>query len=86
MVTAACPPTRETPNPYLRLGHVAVHAGMAGKTDVVIGSWRRRLTHVPIPLAVSSRKKVDTDSYLWQTVLSVTGQDDNLLNADIGAS
>src|SRR5271156_3897559 len=70
----------------LRLGHAAVHAGMAGKTDVVIGSWRRRLTHVPIPLAVSSRKKVDTDSYLWQTVLSVTGQDDNLLNAGAGAS
>jgi len=73
-------------NLCLRLGHAAVHAGMAGKTDVVIGSWRRRLTHVPIPLAVSSRKKVDTDSYLWQTVLSVTGQDDNLLNVGVGAS
>ncbi len=63
----------------LRLGHAAVHAGMAGKTDMVIGSWRRRLTHVPIPAAVSSRKKVDTNGYLWQTVLSVTGQADNLL-------
>jgi 6-phosphofructokinase 1 len=73
-------------NLCLRLGHAAVHAGMAGKTDVVIGSWRRRLTHVPIPLAVSSRKRVDTDGYLWQTVLSVTGQDDDLLNATVGAS
>jgi 6-phosphofructokinase 1 len=63
----------------LRLGHAAVHAGMAGKTDMVIGSWRRRLTHVPIPAAVSSRKKVDTNGYLWQTVLSVTGQADDLL-------
>jgi 6-phosphofructokinase 1 len=62
----------------LRLGHAAVHAGIAGKTDVLIGSWRRRLTHVPIPLAVSSRKKVDTNGYLWQTVLSVTGQADDL--------
>ena len=68
----------------LRLGHAAVHAGMAGKTDTVIGSWRRRLTHVPIPLAVSSRKKVDTDGYLWQTVLSVTGQADDLLSAGTG--
>jgi 6-phosphofructokinase 1 len=59
---------------------------MAGKTDVVIGSWRRRLTHVPIPSAVSSRKKVDTDGYLWQTVLSVTGQYNDLLSAVIGAS
>ena len=65
----------------LRLGHAAVHAGMAGKTDTVIGSWRRRLTHVPIPLAVSSRKKVDTNGYLWQTVLSVTGQAADLLSA-----
>ena len=56
------------------------HTG-AGKTDVVIGSWRRRLTHVPIPAAVSSRKKVDTNGYLWQTVLSVTGQADDLLSA-----
>src|SRR6201987_808680 len=60
----------------LRLGHAAVHAGMAGKTDTVIGSWRRRLTHVPIPMAVAPRKQVDTNGYLWQTVLSVTGQPD----------
>jgi len=65
----------------LRLGHAAVHAGMAGKTDTVIGSWRRRLTHVPIPMAVSSRKTVDTNGYLWRTVLSVTGQADDLLSA-----
>jgi 6-phosphofructokinase 1 len=64
----------------LRLGHAAVHAGMAGKTDTVIGSWRRRLTHVPIPMAVASRKQVDTNGYLWQTVLSVTGQPDDLLS------
>jgi 6-phosphofructokinase 1 len=68
----------------LRLGHAAVHAGMAGKTDTVIGTWRRRLTHVPIPMAVSSGKKVNTNGYLWQTVLSVTGQTDDLLTAVSG--
>jgi 6-phosphofructokinase 1 len=51
---------------------------------MVIGSWRRRLTHVPIPAAISSRKKVGTDGYLWQTVLSVTGQDDDLLSSVTG--
>jgi 6-phosphofructokinase 1 len=59
---------------------------MSGKADVVIGSWRGRLTHVPIPLAVSSRKQVDTDGYLWLTVLSVTGQDDGLLSEVSGVS
>jgi 6-phosphofructokinase 1 len=56
------------------LGFAAVDAGMAGKTDMVVGLWRRRFTHVPIPLAVSSRKRVNTGGRLWQSVLSATGQ------------
>ena len=58
----------------LLLGHSAVHAGMAGRTDMVVGHWRNAFTHVPIPLAVSSRKKVDTDGFLWNSVLAATGQ------------
>jgi 6-phosphofructokinase 1 len=56
------------------LGYAAVDAGMAGKTDMVVGLWHRRFTHVPIPLAVSSRKKVNTDGRLWQGILAATGQ------------
>ena len=58
----------------LLLGHSAVHAGMAGKTDMVVGYWKNRFTHVPIPLAVSSRKKIDTNGFLWDSVLAATGQ------------
>jgi 6-phosphofructokinase 1 len=58
----------------LLLGHSAVHAGMAGRTDMVVGYWRNAFTHVPLPLAVSSRKKVDTDGFLWNSVLAATGQ------------
>jgi 6-phosphofructokinase 1 len=58
----------------LLLGHSAVHAGMAGRTDMVVGHWRNAFTHVPIPLAVSSRKKVDTDGFLWNSVLAATRQ------------
>ena len=43
----------------LLLGHSAVHAGMSGRTDMVVGFWNHRFTHVPISLAVSSRKKID---------------------------
>lgn len=56
------------------LGFAAVDAGMAGKTDMVAGLWHRRFTHVPIPLAVSSRKRVNTGGRMWQGVLSATGQ------------
>jgi 6-phosphofructokinase 1 len=58
----------------LMFAHCAVHAGMAGKTDMVVGYWKNRFTHVPISLAVSSRKKIDLNSFLWQSVLAATGQ------------
>jgi 6-phosphofructokinase 1 len=58
----------------LLLGHNAVHAGMAGKTNMVVGYWNNSFTHVPISLAVSSRKKIDPHSWLWGSVIASTGQ------------
>jgi len=52
----------------------AVHAAMAGKTDLIIGDWYSVFVHVPIPLAVAGRKKIDTESDLWHAVISATGQ------------
>ena len=59
----------------LLLGHNAVHAGMAGRTGMLVGFWHHQFTHVPIPLAVSRRKKIDPDGWLWSSVLAATGQD-----------
>ena len=56
------------------LARNAVHAGMAGKTDLVIGFWNGFSTHVPIPLAVSTRKKIQPESDFWRTVCEATGQ------------
>lgn len=58
----------------LLLGHSAVHAGMAGRTNVVVGNWAGEYTHVPIPLAVSKRKRIDPGGRLWSSVLEATGQ------------
>jgi 6-phosphofructokinase 1 len=58
----------------LLLGHNAVHAGMAGRTNVVVGFWQNEFTHVPIPLAASKRKRIDPEGRLWSNVLSSTGQ------------
>jgi 6-phosphofructokinase 1 len=58
----------------LLLGQNAVHAGMAGRTNMVVGDWNGALTHLPIPMAVSERKKIDPDGWLWSTVLASTGQ------------
>ena len=58
----------------LLMGYAAVHGGMAGKTDMVVGFWKHRLTNVPIPLAVSARKRLDTNHFSRQGVLAATGQ------------
>ncbi|MHC4062525.1 MAG: 6-phosphofructokinase, partial [Planctomycetota bacterium] len=58
----------------LMLGQNAIHAGMSGRTNMVIGYWNQYFTHVPISLAIFKRKKVDPDADLWQTVLATTGQ------------
>lgn len=56
------------------LGRMAVHAAMAGKTDVMIGLRYDHYIHVPIPLAVSSRKTIDPKGNLWRRVITATGQ------------
>ena len=56
------------------LAQNAVHAGMAGKTGMVIGIWNNVFIHVPIRLTISQRKVVRADSNLWLSVLESTGQ------------
>ena len=58
----------------LLLGQNAVHAGMTGRTDMLVSNWRREFTHVPIPLAVSEPKQIDPEGRLWSNVLASTGQ------------
>jgi len=53
----------------LILGQNAVHAGMSGRTNMVVGYWNQHFTHIPVSLAVHERKRIKTDSLLWQTVL-----------------
>jgi 6-phosphofructokinase 1 len=58
----------------LLLGHNAVHAGMTGRTNMVVGYWKNRHIYVPISLAVAERKKIDPNGWLWSAVQESTGQ------------
>jgi 6-phosphofructokinase 1 len=69
----------------LVLAHAAVHAGMAGRTGMVVGFWNHRVTHVPIPLAVLERKRIDPEGSLWSSVLTSTGQPLDLTGAGTAA-
>lgn len=66
----------------LLLAHSAVHAGLAGRTNMVVGFWNNTFTHVPISLAVSSRKKIDPKGWLWSSVVASTGQPQDLNSED----
>ena len=66
-------------NPYdavycLRLAQNAVHAAMAGRTEMVVGRWHGRYVHIPMTLAVSHRNQVAPDGDLWLAVREATGQ------------
>ncbi|MFZ2089664.1 MAG: ATP-dependent 6-phosphofructokinase [Desulfobaccales bacterium] len=56
------------------LGQNAAHAGMAGKTAMLVSRWHGHFVHVPIKATVGKIKEVDLDSPLWRSVLESTGQ------------
>ena len=59
-----------------RMARNAVHAAMAGKTDVMVGSWNQHIIWLPISAAVSQKKQMSLDKDLWNAVLATTGQPD----------
>lgn len=56
------------------LARDAVHAGMAGKTKLVIGHWNNHFVHIPMEATAGRRKQVRPKGKLWTTVLESTGQ------------
>ncbi|MDD2235659.1 MAG: ATP-dependent 6-phosphofructokinase [Kiritimatiellae bacterium] len=57
-----------------QLARRAVDAGMAGKTQILIGMWDGSFVHLPIPLAVAAKKKVEPEGEEWIGVYEATGQ------------
>ncbi len=55
------------------LGRDAVHAGMAGKTKLLISFWNNHYVHIPMEASAGKRKKMDPSGRLWQSVLESTG-------------
>jgi 6-phosphofructokinase 1 len=63
----------------LSLGQMAAHAGMAGKTNIVVGYHHRHFTHLPLAVATRRRRQLRPDQDLWQRVLQSTGQPSSLV-------
>lgn len=56
------------------LAQNAVHAAMAGKTDMIVGLRNNQFIHVPIETTIKERKTINPEGSLWQSVLHSTGQ------------
>ena len=56
------------------LGQHAVHAAMAGRTEMVVAKIMDRYVHIPLDLVTKKRRKLDIRSGLWRAVLESTGQ------------
>jgi 6-phosphofructokinase 1 len=53
----------------------AVHAAMAGKTDVLVGLSHGEFIHVPLPASIGEKKRLSPEDEWWTTVLAITGQE-----------
>ncbi len=57
------------------LGQNAVHAGMAGKTAMMVSRWNSQYVNVPLRIIIhGGRKRIDICSNYWRSVLESTGQ------------
>ncbi len=56
------------------LGQYAVHAGMAGKTGMLVGLVNDAFVHLPFKAVSSQRKTIDPSGNMWMQVLESTGQ------------
>ncbi len=57
-----------------RLGAMAVHAAMAGKTKLLVSLVNDKYIHIPIATAVAEKNEIDIEGALWRDVLENTRQ------------
>jgi 6-phosphofructokinase 1 len=61
------------------LGQYAVHAGMAGKTGILVALMKDEYVHLPLN-TVTSSSKIDSQDNTWLRVLETTGQPPSMKN------
>ncbi len=61
------------------LGQYAVHAGMAGKTGMIVGMVKDEYVHIPLKM-IGSGTQLNPLGNIWMRVLEATGQPPSLIN------
>jgi len=74
-------PANSSDNVYCGfLGQHAMHAAMAGKTNMVVTRLQDRYIYLPLELVTQKRRKLNVHSNYWRAVLESTGQPTQLRN------
>lgn len=73
-IIRSCEPTPNDAIFCSQLAQMAVHAGMSGRTNMIVGHFHNEFVHLPMRLVTAQRKKVSLSSQLWLSVLESTGQ------------
>jgi 6-phosphofructokinase 1 len=63
-----------------QLARHAIHAAMAGKTELVICYKNNKFMHVPMSLVAAGKQQVEVHGDLWSAVLATTGQPTQFVN------
>jgi 6-phosphofructokinase 1 len=58
----------------LQLAQNAVHAGMSGRTEMVVGIWKNTFTHVPLAAIIQGSRRLDPQGPLWLSLLQAIEQ------------
>jgi 6-phosphofructokinase 1 len=66
----------------IHLAQMACHAAMSGRTELVVSQLHGNFVHIPMLKAVESRKELDVNGWLYNTLLDATGQPQVLNNPD----
>lgn len=61
------------------LGQYAVHAGMSGKTGMLVSLMKDEYVNLPLKM-VGSRARLDPEGNIWMRVLEATGQPPSMKN------
>ena len=56
------------------LGQNAIHAAMAGKTNMVVSKLQDRYINLPLSMVTQKRRKLNIHSNYWRAVIESTGQ------------
>ena len=68
----SCPANAQDSAFCVLLGQNAVHAAMAGKTDMFVSNWNQEFINVPLSMTAGKRKKLDVNGDMLRSILTTT--------------